>query len=60
MPGPICSKLKEVDSLRDVNISILKYGINIDIFADKNASSFCIAKATHIFSAKISMFLKIP
>ena len=23
-------------------------------------SSFCIAKATHIFAAKISMYLKIP
>ena len=29
-------------------------------FVEKNVSSFCIAKATHIFAAKISMYLKIP
>ena len=27
-------------------------------FAEKNVSSFCIAKATHIFAAKISKYLK--
>ena len=26
-------------------------------FAKKNVSCFCIAKATHIFAAKISMYL---
>ena len=30
------------------------------IFGCKNVSSFCIAKVTHIFEAKISMYLKIP
>ena len=28
-------------------------------FAEKNVSSFCIAKATHIFAAKISNILTI-
>ena len=34
--------------------------IDIFLFCWKNVSSFCIAKATHIFAAKISMYLKIP
>ena len=59
-PGPSFSKLNEVVSYHDVKISILKYGKCFDIFAEKNVSSFCIAKATHIFAAKISMYLKIP
>ena len=29
-------------------------------FLLKKVRSFCIAKATHIFAAKISMLLKIP
>ena len=46
----------------DVKIFIWKYGKYIDIFCWKNVSSFCIAKATHIFAAKTSMYmyLKIP
>ena len=46
-------------SWRDVKISILKYGKYIEIFLWKNLSIFCIAKATHIFAAKLSMYLKI-
>ena len=38
-------------------ISILKYSKYIDIFCRKNVSSL---KATHIFTAKISMYLKLP
>ena len=37
----LCSKHYEVVSYRDVKISILKYGIYIDIFCCKNVSSFC-------------------
>ena len=36
-----------------IKISVLKYGKYIDIFCWKSVSSFCIAKATHIFAAKI-------
>ena len=32
---------------------------NTLIFLLKNVSSFCIAKATHIFAAQISMYLQI-
>ena len=51
-PGPSFSKLNGVVSYHDVKISILKYGKCIDILPKK--------KATHIFAAKISMYLKIP
>ena len=54
-PGPSSSKLNEVVSQCDVKISVLKYGKYNDIFCCKYVSSFCIAKATHIFAAKISM-----
>ena len=50
-PGPSCSKLTISlvnDSLKFTS-SIRKYA---DIFCWKNVSSFCSAKATHIFSAK--------
>ena len=54
------SKLNKLVSYCDVKISVLKYGKYIDISLLKNVSSFCIGKATHIFAAKISMYLKIP
>ena len=43
-----------------LKIYVLNYGKYIDIFCWKNVSSFCNAKATHIFAAKISMYFKIP
>ena len=39
-----------------VNVSlklIIKYGIYTDIFAEKMWAAFALAKASHIFSAKI-------
>ena len=42
-----------------VKISVLKYAKYIDIFCWKNVSSFCIAKATHIFAAKNSIYFII-
>ena len=50
--GPGCSKLNELVKGHFVNCFS---GFNIqysDIFCWKNVSSFCTAKATHIFSAK--------
>ena len=32
---------------------IIKYGINVNIFAEKMRVAFAFAKATHIFSAKV-------
>ena len=49
--GPNCSKLTTLlvnDSLK-FTLSVSKY---VEIFCGKNVSSFCSAKATHIFSAK--------
>ena len=51
LPGPSCSKLTMSlvnDSLKFTSV-IRKYA---EIFCWKNVSSFCSAKATHIFSAK--------
>ena len=42
MPGPICSKLNEIVSERDVKISVLKYGKCIDIFAEKMWVAFAL------------------
>ena len=47
--GPSCSKL----TMSLVNVSLKLWSLNTLIFCWKNVSSFCIWKATHIFSAKI-------
>ena len=57
---PVVLNLAKLLANVTLKISILKYGQYIDIFCCKNVSRFCIAKATHIFEAKISMYLKIP
>ena len=63
-PGPSCSKrLSLTSSLRVISLTVLADSIyNIPIFfAEKNVSSFCTAKATHIFSAKnFSIFAYHP
>ena len=49
--GPVVENLTKL--LVNVTLKfLLKYGKYIDIFCWKNVSSFCIAKATHIFAAK--------
>ena len=53
--GPVVQNLMKLLA-NVIKISILKYGKYIDIFCCKNVSSFCDAKATHIFAAKISMY----
>ena len=45
-------KANDVVSLRFVKIYIEWYANMLKFFAEKNVSSFCSAKATHIFSAK--------
>ena len=59
--GPVVQSLKKLLAKHDVKISVLKYDKYIDIFYLKMwvLSSFCIAKASHSFAAKISMYLKI-
>ena len=54
-PGPSCSKPLWVNELVKGHFVNCFSGLNIqysDIFCWKNVSSFCTAKATHIFSAK--------
>ena len=53
--GLSCSKLTM--SLVNVSLKLLtiKYGIYANIFAEKMWVAFAFAKATHIFSAKISV-----
>ena len=53
--GPVVQSVVSLtSSLRVISLTVLGYSIyNIMIlFAEKNVSSFCTAKATHIFSAK--------
>ena len=53
--GPVVqSVISLTSSLRVISLTVLADSIyNILIFlAEKNVSSFCSAKATHIFSAK--------
>ena len=53
--GPVVQSVVSLtSSLRVIPLTVLADSIyNILIFfAEKNVSSFCIAKATHIFSAK--------
>ena len=58
--GPIVQNLMKL--LANVTLKFLPWNManTLIFFAEKNVSSFCIAKATHIFAAKISMYLKIP
>ena len=53
--GPIVQSVVSLtSSLRVISLTVLAGSVyNILIFfAEKNVSSFCTAKATHIFSAK--------
>ena len=53
--GPVVQSVVSLtSSLRVISLTVLANSIyNILIFfAEKNVSSFCTAKATHIFSAK--------
>ena len=53
--GPVVQSVVNLtSSLRVISLTVLADSVyNILIFfAEKNVSSFCIAKATHIFSAK--------
>ena len=61
--GPVVQRVVSLtSSLRVIPLTVLadsKHNILI-FFAEKNVSSFCIAKATHIFSAKnFSIFLSL-
>ena len=53
--GPVVQSVVSLtSSLRVISLTVLTdsiYNILI-VFAEKNVSSFCTAKATHIFSAK--------
>ena len=54
-PGPSCSRRHKLNELVKGHFVNCFSRFNIqysDIFCWKNVSSFCIAKATHIFSAK--------
>ena len=54
-PGPSCSKRRQLNELVKGHFVNCFSRFNIqysDIFCWKNVSSFCTAKATHIFSAK--------
>ena len=60
--GPVGqSVISLTSSLRVISLTVLADSIyNILIFfAEKNVSSFCTAKATHIFQQKISAYLRI-
>ena len=53
--GPfVQSVVSLTTSLRVISLTVLANSIYIILifFAEKNVSSFCTAKATHIFSAK--------
>ena len=53
--GPVVQSVVSLtSSLRVISLTVLADSIYIILifFAEKNVSSFCIAKATHIFSAK--------
>ena len=53
--GPIIQSVFSLtSSLRVISLTVLADSIYIILilFAEKNVSSFCAAKATHIFSAK--------
>ena len=60
--GPVVQSFVSLtSSLRVISLTVLVDSIHniLIFFAEKNVSSFCIAKATHIFSAKISAYLRI-
>ena len=53
--GPVVQSVVSLtSSLRVILLTVLADSIYniLKFFAEKNVSSFCIAKATHIFSAK--------
>ena len=53
--GPVVQSVVSLtSSLRVISLTVLADSIynNLIFFAEKNVSSFCTAKATHIFSAK--------
>ena len=58
--GPVVQNLTKL--LASVTLKFLSWNIanTLNFLLKKNVSSFCIAKSTHIFVAKISMYLKIP
>ena len=52
--GPVAQSVVSLtSSLRVISLTVLEDSIHniLIFFAEKNVSSFCIAKATHIFSA---------
>ena len=57
--GPVIQSL--TSSLRVISLPVLADSIHniLIFFAEKNVSSFCTAKATHIFQQKISAYLHI-
>ena len=62
LQGPVVQSIVSLTSLlRVISLTVLADSIyNILIFfAEKNVSSFCTAKATHIFSEKILAYLRI-
>ena len=53
--GPVVQSVVSLtSSLRVISLNVLMDSIHniLIFFAEKNVSSFCTAKATHIFSAK--------
>ena len=53
--GPVVQSVVSLtSSLRVISLTVLADSIHniLIVFAEKNVSSFCSAKATHIFSAK--------
>ena len=53
--GPVVQSVVSLtSSLRVISLTVLADSIHniLIFFAEKNVSSFCTAKATHIFSAK--------
>ena len=53
--GPVVQSVVSLtSSLRVISLTVLADSMHniLIFFAEKNVSSFCIAKATHIFSAK--------
>ena len=53
--GPVVQRaVSLMSSLRVISLTVLADSIYniLTFFAEKNVSSFCTAKATHIFSAK--------
>ena len=58
--GPVVQNLTKSLANVKLKFSSWNYGKCIDVNCWKNVSSFCIAKTTHNFVAKTSMYLKVP